>query len=143
MPKKHVEYIEIKLHRNRLGHMLVPVHIGRKRFDFILDTGATATCIDASIAGLKGFGKARKKKPDAQGLGGSIYAEIFKVDNLSIGDIEITNFHVACLDLTPVKQTYAKKKTKSFHGILGVDVLTIFDAVIDWGERVLKLRVKG
>ncbi|MBN1233449.1 MAG: clan AA aspartic protease [Candidatus Coatesbacteria bacterium] len=133
-------YIPIQLKKNRLGHFLIPVKIKNRRFDFILDTGATATCLDRDLIYILDFKKSSKKDPQAQGLGGSVAAEIINLSLVSIGEIDISSINVALIDLTSVKQACELKKAKTIQGIIGVDLLERCKAVIDWANKTIWLK---
>ncbi len=113
---------------------VVPVHInGRGPINFVLDTGATLTCIDVSLA--------RELQLPEQGTMGGVaigamstgQIQTVRMDTLRIGNASAYDLAACRLDLEPLR------KALGVQGLVGLNFLKEFDVAIDFERRVLTL----
>lgn len=119
--------------------ILLPVTLnGQGPFDFVLDTGATLTCVTPTLAdslrlpergGAQGFGA---------GVGGSGRVEIVAIDSVQVGGIRAYDVTACVVDL-------GQMGTLGFevHGLLGLNFLKPFRVGIDFERNVLSLESPG
>ncbi|HJU87906.1 MAG TPA: retropepsin-like aspartic protease [Gemmatimonadaceae bacterium] len=115
--------------------LIVPVTInGHGPFEFILDTGATLTCVaEATVTELSlptrplsiGYGV---------GVGGSGRLRIVEIDSLRVGSARATELPACALDLSVMAPTGIR-----VHGLLGLNFLRNFRVSLDFDRNVLTL----
>jgi predicted aspartyl protease len=115
--------------------LIVPVHInGQGPFDFVLDTGATMTCVDASLTTRL----ALEPEPGSLGFGldatrpGQV--QLIRIDSLRLGHAIATNLQGCVLDLAHIQQAGL-----DVHGLLGLNFLKEFQLTIDFSRERLTL----
>jgi hypothetical protein len=97
--------------------LLLPVDLNGKRYLFLLDTGATATCYDSSLAEQLGQAQeqARFMTPT-----GERQVPLYRSPNATAGKLELhTNSPVACVDMKPCREVSGH----AIYGVVGMDVL--------------------
>jgi hypothetical protein len=126
-------------------HLKVSVYINEKIAIMILDTGASRSVFDESRI-IEFVNEEAVEDHDrlSTGLGtNTMESKKVIIDKITIGEIEITNYHAAVLDLSHVNQSYEKLDLDPIDGVLGSDILVDFNAVIDYKEKELLLVEKG
>ncbi|OAV45033.1 aspartyl protease family protein [Lewinella sp. 4G2] len=116
-----------------VGHLpVVTVKLGKQKLRLALDTGASVSLIDASVAQTKPSGS----KMNIQGLDGEAFvANLVNLDgNADLPQLE--NLEFASFEVT---QQSASRSGKDIHGILGSDYLSKFVIGIDYRRRRLYL----
>ncbi|MDB4902502.1 MAG: hypothetical protein JWQ63_1783 [Mucilaginibacter sp.] len=124
-------------------HPLIDVSVFGKSFLLVLDTGASKTAFDRSML-LEAEKNAVITLSDrlSTGLGtNTMVSSTAIINNLYIGSLLITEFEVAVLDLSTINIAYKELGHPEVLGVLGGDVLMKYRAVIDYGERVLNLKL--
>lgn len=119
------------LKRNGAALVIAPVIVNGKTYQFIVDTGATATLVDTSYAkalGLKNSGKARIP---VTGVTGSGSAYLATISNWKIGRASIPTSTVTVSTI---------RLGIGIVGLLGSDVLSTFGKVtIDYNAQKASL----
>jgi len=113
---------------------VVPVHInGHGPVNFVLDTGATLSCIDVSLA-------RELKLPDEGPMGGVAIGamsagaiETVRMDTLRVGNAAAFDIVACRLDLA------ALRSALGVQGLIGLNFLKQFDVRIDFDRRVVSL----
>jgi len=124
-------------------HPLVEVVVFGKPFLVVLDTGASKTAFDKAML--------QQTNPEAifeatdhlsTGLGtNSMQSFTLVLHDLHIGGRLIPEFTIAVLDLSKINQAYSQLGKPLVLGVLGSDILKQYNAVIDYGKKVLKLKM--
>ena len=119
--------------------ILVPVRLnGSGPYAFVLDTGATLTCLDEELAdslnlpsptGAVGFGA---------GIGSTGSVRLVTIDSLQVGSARAFDLLGCVLDLEQFRALGLEA-----HGLLGLNVLKSFRVVLDFDRRVLILTPAG
>jgi len=102
-------------------------------YNFLLDSGAGATCIDSVLVsqlGLKGEGAVVGK-----GAGGSQAVSFCKIGSIQLPGVELLDQTIAVIPLSPLYASLGRK----IDGILGYDFLSRFVTKIDYGHSSLSL----
>jgi predicted aspartyl protease len=115
--------------------LLVAVHInGEGPFDFVLDTGATVTCVDATLTSRLAL------EPEAGRLGFGLDAtrpgqvQLIRMDSLRLGAATAVDLGGCVLDLAHIQQAGL-----AVDGLLGLNFLKSFTVTIDFHREVLTL----
>jgi predicted aspartyl protease len=138
---KKKSYKKIKFKVTKTQHLLIKAKINGVSGDFILDTGASNTCI--GFESIERFELSSKKsKTKASGAGGTgMKTEISIQNQLQIGSWKSANFSIVIFDLSHVNEALEAYKTKAVHGIIGADVLLEGKAIIDYYNHYVYLRL--
>ncbi|MBW4890830.1 aspartyl protease family protein [Mucilaginibacter sp. HMF5004] len=123
-------------------HPLVEVVVFGKTHTVVLDTGASRTAFDKSILFEANNEAAfRDSEKLSTGLGtNTMTSATLLLHDLHIGTLHIPDFEVAVLDLSTINVAYRQLNLPLILGVLGGDVLMKYEAVIDYGKRVLLLK---
>src|SRR5919106_5102379 len=83
--------------------LVVPVHVnGRGPYSFILDTGATVTCLDQTLASELDLPPARGTVAFGGGVRGLGMMSLVSIESLSIGDAERKDLLGCTVDLSAI-----------------------------------------
>lgn len=132
-------YCSINLKRTKSNHFEIKAKINQTKGRFILDTGASNSCV--------GFDKAsyfnmltEASEHKAAGAGSTeIETLISKKNKLNIGGFKIKKIDLVLLDLSHINLALIKQKAKAVSGIIGADVLKKGKAIIDYEKKKLYL----
>ncbi len=133
------KYHCIKLKKTATNHFEIKAKINGKKGRFILDTGASNSCV--------GFDEIEKfnliteeSEHKAAGAGTTeIDTHISKKNKIKIGDYKLKKVSLVLLDLTHINNALTKQDAKAVNGIIGADILEKGKAVIDYGKKKLYL----
>lgn len=133
-------YRKIKFRITKTRHLLLKAEINGVKGRFILDTGASNTCICSSnIFNFKL--EAQNCSTKAVGAGNSdILTQIANNNIIKIGKWKTKDFPLVILDLSHVNGILTKFRTQPVDGIIGADVLLKSEAVLDYKNNYLYLR---
>ncbi len=123
-------------------HPLVNISVFGKPFIVVLDTGASKTAFDQAML-LQAHEQAVVTMSDklSTGLGTNTMASSTAIiHDMYIGNFLIEEFEVAVLDLSTINIAYRQLGHPEVLGVLGGDVLMKYNAVINYGKQVLKLK---
>ncbi|MDA8595527.1 retroviral-like aspartic protease family protein [Flavobacteriaceae bacterium] len=139
---KKKDYHWTKLNPLPTNHLEVEVVLNGVPSSFILDTGASATCIGIDFVEELGVIPSEETLV-AAGAGNSEMEGHFSHDNiLKIGSWKWKNMNLVLLDLSHVNGALAKAGVSPIKGIIGADVLQKGDGVIDYNKLRLFLKTK-
>ncbi|MGZ8379771.1 MAG: retropepsin-like aspartic protease [Gemmatirosa sp.] len=115
--------------------LVVPVHVnGRGPYDLILDTGATFTCVDTTLARELALPERRGAIGTAVGIGGAGGVRLHRVDSLRVGAATARELTVCALDLSTLRALGPEVR-----GLLGLNFLRSFRVGLDFERDVLRL----
>jgi len=143
--KKFLEkksYIKIPLVLTATNHMEVTAVINGVTGRFILDTGASSTCV--------GFDKidffnlnSKASKIKAAGAGATDMETLVSTKNvLNLGQWKRNKLKIVLFDLIHVNSALIAHKALPVDGIIGADILKKGKAIIDYDKRCVYLKVK-
>lgn len=137
---KKERYQKIKFKVSKTQHLVLKAKINGVRGNFILDTGASSSCV--GFEGIEWFGlKALKSKTKAAGAGATgMYTQIANGNKLQLGHWKITDFDIVIFDLSHVNQALIQHKSKKVQGIIGADILLKGKGIIDYYNHCLYLQ---
>ncbi len=132
-------YSVADLKKTKTNHFEVRAMINGIKGRFILDTGASNSCVGLNeIERFNLITEASEHK--AAGAGTTeIETQISSENKLKIGDFRIKKVSLVVLDLEHINNALTKQEAKSVNGIIGADILEQGKAVIDYNKKKLYL----
>jgi predicted aspartyl protease len=133
-------YSAIKLHKINTNHFEMKVRLNGVKGRFILDTGASNSCVDISLAEKFGL-EVEDSETKAAGAGAvGMETKFSKGNRLRIKDWKYKDFNIVLLDLSHVNEALTEHQATAIHGIIGADVLEKGKAIIDYKKKRLYLK---
>ena len=132
-------YYSVKLKKTKTNHFEIKASINGKKGRFILDTGASNSCV--GLEEIEHFSLATEKSEHkAAGAGTTeIETQISKENNLKIGGFKLKKVDLVILDLEHINNALTKQEATSVNGIIGADILEQGKAIIDYNKKKLYL----
>lgn len=135
-------YIKIPLVLTGTNHFEIIAKINGTKGRFILDTGASNTCI--------GFDKielfkltSKESKIKAAGAGATNMETLVSTKNsIEIGGWKKKKLKIVLFDLVHVNEALTAHRAMPVDGIIGADVLKKTKAIIDYNKRCIYLKKK-
>ena len=137
---KKKKYIKIKLKKIVTNHLELKAEINGVKGKFILDTGASNSCVGLDL--IERF-KLMSEESEVKAAGaGATDMETRKSENnsLKIGKWKTNQCNLVLFDLTHVNTALTLHKAKKVDGIIGADILESGKAFIDYDKKVLYLK---
>ena len=133
-------YKKIAFKVSKTQHLLIKATINDIQGNFILDTGASNSCVGFESVAFFNL-NANDSSTKAAGAGAvGMTTQFAKNNTLSIGRWKNKNFDLVVFDLTHVNEALQQYKAKPVHGILGADILLKGKAIIDYYNHFLYLK---
>ena len=132
-------FYRIPLKKLATGHYKLSAKINGISGEFILDTGASTSCIGILYA--KYFLLNREKSLiKAAGAGAiNMATSLARNNTFSINTLQLKNIDFVLFDLSHVNNALSQANEKEVHGIIGADFLKRKRGVIDYGRNCLYL----
>lgn len=137
---KKDNYKKLRFKISKTQHLLLKAKINGIEGKFILDTGASSSCVGTeSIEKFKL--KAQNCSTKASGAGATgIKTQIAKNNLLQLGSWKMKKYPVIIFDLSHVNEALLQHNAKPVDGIIGADVLLSGKAIIDYASKLLFLK---
>lgn len=137
---KEKGYTRIKFKISKTQHLLIKAKINGIEGTFILDTGASNSCVD--FEGIAHFAlSASDSDTKAAGAGATGMLTQTSVKNtLKMGRWSTNDFGLVIFDMSHVNEALRQYKAKPVHGIIGADILMKGKAVIDYYNHCIYLK---
>lgn len=137
---KEKKYKKIKFKVLKTQHLLVTAKINGIKGTFILDTGASNSCV-----GLEEIIKfellAENSETKAAGAGATgMITQLSQKNKLQLGRWKSETLNLVVFDMSHVNEALMSYKTKPVNGIIGADVLLEGKAIIDYANHFLYLK---
>ena len=137
---KKENYKKIKFKVSKTQHLLIKAKINGVKGNFILDTGASNSCIGFESIELFLL-EAKKSKTQASGAGATgMLTQIAVGNKLQLGNWKHKNFDLVIFDLSHVNEALVAYKAEPVHGIIGADILMKGKGIIDYFNHYLYLK---
>ena len=134
------KYKKINFKVSKTQHLLIKASINGVKGNFILDTGASNSCVGfESIALFQLTAGSSTTKAAGAGATG-MFTQIAKDNILQLGRWKDPEFHLVIFDLSHVNEALRQYKAKPVQGIIGADVLLEGKAIIDYYNHCLYLK---
>jgi predicted aspartyl protease len=137
---KKSNYRKINFKVSKTQHLLIKATINGVAGNFILDTGASNSCVGFESIELFNL-KAGRSKTKASGAGATgMFTKLAKNNSLKIGRWKTEDFNLIIFDMAHVNEALRQYKAKPVHGIIGADILLEGKAIIDYYNHCLYLQ---
>lgn len=137
---KGKKYKKIKFAVLKTQHLLIKAKINSFSGSFILDTGASNSCV--GIEGIEKFQLfAEDSETKAAGAGATgMETQISKNNSLQLSRWKSERLNLVIFDMSHVNEALKTYKTKPVDGIIGADILLNGKAIIDYYNHYLYLK---
>ncbi|MFO7702660.1 retropepsin-like aspartic protease [Psychroflexus maritimus] len=123
-------------------HLQLFAEINGVEGEFILDTGASSSCIDFKYADFFNL-QVEESEIRAAGAGASnMLTKASEANELKIGNWEEKSMPLVLFDLNHINQALLDHDASIVHGIIGADVLIKSKAILDYHKKMLFLKNK-
>lgn len=136
--KKNYESIPLVL--TATNHLEIIAKINGVTGRFILDTGASNTCV--GLDKIEFFNlDSEKSKIKAAGAGATdMHTRVSKKNTIEIGNWKKNKLKIVLFDLVHVNQALTNHDAMPVDGIIGADILKKSKAIIDYNKRRVYLK---
>ena len=133
-------YHRIKLKFTETNHFELVAKINKIEGNFILDTGASSSCVGfEAVEHFKLL--AEESEIRAAGAGATnMLTQIAQKNSIEIKAWKMKKIDLVLFDLTHVNQALVNHKAEKVHGIIGADILKKGKAIIDYKNKALYLK---
>ena len=133
-------FYRIPLKKLKSGHYKFSAKINSISGNFILDTGASTSCIGFKSISYFSL-KSEESSIKAAGAGAiNMKTKLARNNNIAIGLWSITKIDFVLFDLSHVNEALLQAEEEPVHGIIGADFLKRTRAVIDYGRNCLYVK---
>lgn len=133
-------YIRVPLTITKTNHLEIVAKINGIEGRFILDTGASSTCV--GMDSVEHF-KLRTQESEikASGAGASnMLTQISKKNSIEISKWFHKKIKIVLFDLSHVNNALIRHEALPVHGIIGADILKKSKAIIDYHKKAVFLK---
>ncbi len=137
---KKNKYYSIKLKRIKTNHLELNAKINGVQGSFILDTGASNSCVGLDL--ISNFNLDTKESETKAAGAGATDMDTLQSENnvLRIGKWKTKKCHLVLFDLSHVNTALLQHNAEKVDGIIGADILQKGKAFIDYNENILYLK---
>ncbi|TYA52443.1 retropepsin-like aspartic protease family protein [Formosa maritima] len=134
-------YTKVKLKLTKTNHFEIKASINGVKGLFILDTGASSSCV--GFDAIETFKlKVKDSEVKAAGAGATdMLTQISKKNKLKIGKWKKDKTALILFNLTHVNTALTNHNAQPVDGIIGADILKKGKAVIDYEKKYLYLKL--
>ena len=134
-------YSSIKLIFLETKHYLIKAKVNGIKGRFIIDTGASNSCICTSLEDkFKVISKESKEKVSSA-TSQMTHTKISKSNTIQIGKWE-DKINLITFDMNHINNSLSEKKIDPIDGIIGADILKKSQAILDYNKNKLYLKTK-
>ena len=134
-------YNSVKLIFLKTKHYLIEAKVNSINGRFILDTGASNSCICTSLEDKFKVISEESKEKASSANSEMTHTKISKRNVIQIGKWN-SNASLITFDMSHINNALSQKKIDSIDGIIGADALKKSKAVIDYESNKLYLKIK-
>lgn len=132
-------YTKVKIRLTKTNHFEIKATINGVKGLFILDTGASNSCVDFDAVDTFKL-KAQDSEVKAAGAGATdMMTRLSKKNKLQIGKWKKDKVVLVLFNLTHVNTALISHNSKPVDGIIGADILKKAKAVIDYNKKYVYL----
>ncbi|AIZ43702.1 retropepsin-like aspartic protease family protein [Cellulophaga baltica] len=139
---KEKKYFKIPLVLTSTNHFEIKAKINNIEGRFILDTGASNTCVGFDKIELFNL-TSKESSIKAAGAGATNMETLISTKNsIEVGKWKLKKLKIVLFDLVHVNEALTNHNAQPVDGIIGADLLKKGKAVIDYDKKVLYLKQK-
>jgi predicted aspartyl protease len=133
-------YIKVKLKLTKTNHFEIKATINGVKGLFILDTGASSSCV--GFEAIETFKlKVKDSEIKAAGAGATdMLTQISKKNTLKIGKWKKDKIALILFNLSHVNTALINHNSQPVDGIIGADILKKTKAIIDYEKKYIYLK---
>lgn len=125
-------YTRVRLQTLPTNHYVVVTTLNGVKGRFILDTGASTTCVSTELAMHFHLNAKPSEEKASSASANELDTEVAHHNNLEIGSWSSQRRSVVLFDMQAVNHALQKSDIENVDGIIGADVLQSTKAVIDY-----------
>ena len=133
-------YTRVRLQTLPTNHYVLVATLNGVEGRFILDTGASTTCVSAELTAHFHLNAKPSKEKASSASANELDTEVAHHNELVIGSWSSKRRSVVLFDMQAVNHALQKLDIKSVDGIIGADILQSTKAVIDYQNDWLYLK---
>lgn len=134
-------YTKIKLHLTRTNHFEIKATINNVKGTFILDTGASNSCVGFDSVGNFNL-DVQDSDIKAAGAGAvDMDTQISRKNHVKIGKWKYNKLALILFNLSHVNTALKNHNAHPVDGIIGADILKKGKAIIDYNKKYLYLKL--
>ena len=137
---KQSEYSSVKLQRLKTNHIQIEAKINGVKGVFILDTGASNSCVDTKLGDFFKIQSRESSEKASSATSEISNTLISKNNNLKIGKWNNKKFQIVLFDMSYINKTLIEQGSKNVSGIIGSDLLKKGKGIIDYSSNRLFLK---
>ena len=137
---KESGYISVKLNFLKTKHYSLEANINGINGKFILDTGASNSCICSSLENNFNIISKETINKASSATSEISNTKISKNNTIQIGKWE-NKINLITFDMSHINHALSEKKIDSVSGIIGADVLKKSKAILDYNSNKLYLKL--
>ena len=139
---KSEDYISISLKKTTTNHYQIVASVNNIKGLFILDTGASNTCVD--LFQIEKFNLISENSEIKASSATDLMKEtkISKNNFLQIGKWVNKSSSLVLFNLNHINKALSEREVQKVDGIIGADTLKNAKAIIDYGSNKLYLKIK-
>ena len=134
-------YTKVKLKLTKTNHFEIKAIINGVKGQFILDTGASNSCV--GFDAIETFNLiAKDSEVKAAGAGAvDMHTQISKKNTIKIGKWKKEKVALVLFNLSHVNEALTNHDAEPVNGIIGADILKKSKAIIDYEKKYLYLKL--
>ena len=133
-------YLSISFKRLKTNHIQVKAEINNVKGVFIIDTGASNSCIDLKLCDFYNISYEKSSEKASSATDQISNTMISKKNQIKIGKWFKKNMTIVLFDMTFINKTLNDQGIERVSGIIGSDLLKKGKAIIDYSENKLFLK---
>ena len=137
---KSIGYISVKLKLLKTNHYLLKACINRVEGKFILDSGASSSCVCLSLENKFKISSKKNKIKASSATSNMEDTRLSKNNTIELRKWR-SKINLVSIDMTHINSVLNEKVTESVDGIIGADVLKKSKALIDYESNKLYLKL--
>ena len=137
---KQSEYSSVKLQRLKTNHIQIEAKINGVKGVFILDTGASNSCVDIKLGGFFKIQSSESSEKASSATSEISNTLISKNNNIKIGKWNNKKFQIVLFDMSYINKTLIEQGSENVSGIIGSDLLKKGKGIIDYSSNRLFLK---
>jgi len=139
---KKKQYVKVPFTTTAISHIEIKAKINGVKGRFILDTGASNTCLGVDKINLFNL-TSKESDIKAAGAGATNMETLTSTKNyIKIGKWRHKKLNIVLFDLSHVNEALTTHNARPVDGIIGADILIKAKAIIDYNQMCLYLKIK-